>query len=121
MLLDKLAEAGKSLGPPASDPVALLADLVTLFDESRCRPLPFFPRTAWAIAAEDDAAARRTWRGGYNSLSLPDSADRNFRTCFGDGYDPLADPQAVALAHRVFGPLRASLLDGVGDDAEDGP
>ncbi|MFZ5724426.1 MAG: exodeoxyribonuclease V subunit gamma [Pseudomonadota bacterium] len=110
------------LRSPAEPPAGLLAGLVALTDDAHRRPLRFFPKSAWkfASARTPESGLRNAyaqWRGGHDGKPAPESADRNFRACFGHEDDPLADDDFAALAARIYAPLLAALGAEAGDDA----
>jgi exodeoxyribonuclease V gamma subunit len=102
---------------PTENPRALLDDLLLLFREGMCAPLPFYPETAWAWV-EQKAGWRAIWEGSsFNSSFNNRPGERD------DPYVQLAlrdvteDPLAAefqSLAGRILSPLRAALLK-VGD------
>jgi exodeoxyribonuclease V gamma subunit len=100
------------------EPRALLARLVTLFDEGRCAPLPLLPSCsrAWAEADDDArgrAAASRHWAGDDFGGQPGERDDEAVRIVFGDGEPPFAvagaDAAFAQLARGIFTPLLAAL------------
>ncbi len=113
------------IGTPEHDPLALLAMLVALYDQSGTRPLRFFPKSAqaWASAKTPDAAskaARAKWFGTFDNQAESESRDRSFRVCFGHEDNALADADFAALATAIFAPLSACLIGVAGSTDEDG-
>ena len=91
-------------------PRALLADLLALYREGLCAPLPFLPESAWAYvwAEENLEAARKAWRvTKYQRWG--ESADAAHRLAYRGLPEPL-DDRFARLALQVFGPLREHLV-----------
>jgi exodeoxyribonuclease V gamma subunit len=98
---------------PVADARARLADLLALYWEGLRRPLPFFPRAAYAAcAAKKDAlgAARRAWESPVQQGPIPGEDADPYNALAFRGRDPL-DDDFLALARRVFEPLRAHQTD----------
>lgn len=100
---------------PVADAPALLADLMTLYRDGMARPLPFFPKSAWAWASQRRSRARaeNKWHGGQRP-AFGERNDAAIRLAFRGRPDPL-DEQFYALAERVFDPLWAHLDTGEAD------
>lgn len=98
---------------PAETPFPLLTNLLDLFWNGLSSPLPFFPDTSLAYAAELTAnpenrrkalqSARESWQG--NAYQDGEREDPCRRYCFG-ATDPL-DEEFEGLAMEVFAPLLA--------------
>jgi exodeoxyribonuclease V gamma subunit len=119
----------RSLGPPG-DARSLLAELVALFVEGRCRPLRLTPRASWAFVQAlgahgpppgqppEEALRRATdaveqaWASDERTGAQGEDADAYLRLAFGPRR-PFAGPRGglhpefVALARTVWGPLAA--------------
>lgn len=89
-------------------PEAALADLADLFQEGLSRPLPYFPRAAFAMLAARDplAGARGAWRGSDASPVPGESADPYFDLAF-RGLDPIGK-EFSDLVQRILGPIAAA-------------
>jgi len=91
---------------PEDDAVSKLGHLVDLYREGLCRPLPFFPRSAWAYVSAPRAplgAAHRTWAGSQHGPAQGESADPFFALAFRDRLDTALDSEFESLASLVFG------------------
>lgn len=90
---------------------ALLADCLRLYREGLCRPLPFFPKAAWAYAVNGAsmAKAQAKWSGG-NRPAFGEAMDPAYRLALRGVADPLAEGFAE-LAGRLLRPLLAHLDD----------
>ncbi|MCW2767753.1 MAG: recC [Nocardioides sp.] len=113
------------LGPPADEPLALLTDLVALYDAGRREPLPLPLKAsfAWAGARRQGdnplEAARRKWKSGTYPA---EDAERAHVRVWGENAPlekllvPVPDDEVVpgeetrlgALAARLWQPLLAS-------------
>lgn len=104
---------------PVDEPRPLLASLLAWRAEGLRRPLPFFPRTSWALACRErggllqppagPSQAAAAWRGQPNG-GAGESADPWVRQAFRDGADPVAGAlaaEACTLAEALLAPLRA--------------
>jgi len=91
--------------PPLRNADELLADLVGLYREGLCRPLPFFPQASWLYCTQGLAKAEERWNGSDYSLSPAESSEPSFALCF-RGQSVLGD-EFAKLAQQVFGPLLA--------------
>jgi len=104
------------------DPLPLLQQLLGLFVQGQCVPLPFFPKTAWAWlqAGGSLGAARAAWVASARK-PYAEQADAAHRLVLRGRPDPLegglADFEAVSSA--VLQPLFDHLDDGVGDGVGD--
>lgn len=99
-----------------NDPVKHLAELMEVYAEGLCRPVPFFPKTSYAFARKyqnsDDefkalSAALNVW-DGYDYKEKSDSAYTIF---FGEK-SPLEEPcrgEFITLAQRVYSPVLAHM------------
>ncbi|HCK76409.1 MAG TPA: exodeoxyribonuclease V subunit gamma [Gammaproteobacteria bacterium] len=97
--------AGVILFSPQEDAVAKLGRLVEVFREGLCRPVPFFPRSAWAYmsAAKTPLAnAYRTWAGSEHASAPGESADPFFALAFRDRLDTALDSEFESLALQIF-------------------
>jgi exodeoxyribonuclease V gamma subunit len=94
---------------PVADARERLADVVALYREGLRRPLPFFPRAAYAACEakkEPLVAARKHWESPAVPDAPPGEGDDPYNALAFRGRDPFADP-FLTLARRVFDPLRA--------------
>ena len=107
-----LARDGVFRLAPCADARLRLAELLTLYQRGLSQPVYFFPRSAWAYAAEGEnlAKARAAW------LATPqrphgESADPACRLVLRGWPDPLGAGLAefADCANAVFGPLLAHL------------
>lgn len=110
------------IGLEACNGPDLLADFVTLRQEGLTRPLPFFPKTSFAVSKSlasaaqplgdeehSDAlkAARASWTGDGQT---GEAHDRYNQHAFGSSL-PYLDaqgalrPEFLSLAHRIWGPV----------------
>ena len=92
--------------PPEDDAAAKLNDLVDLYCEGLCRPLPFFPRSAWEYVSAPRTplgSAYRTWAGSQHGPAQGESADPFFALAFRDRLDTALDSEFESLASLVFG------------------
>lgn len=51
---------------PVADPKALLKTLLELYLQGQEYPLPFYPKTAWALKTKGISQAKQTWQGNQN-------------------------------------------------------
>ncbi len=95
---------------PVPDPQAHLQDLLALYWQGLCRPLPFFPRSALAYQEarmnerskiSPEEAARRAWEG--SDFHFGEHEDVYYQLAFRDEY-PL-DEEFLRCTQRVFGTL----------------
>lgn len=88
---------------------ALLTDLLELRAEGLRRPLPFFPRAAWALTGSGrKPAAERAlaqWTGNPNQRG--EASDPAFEFCFGGVEPHPLNEEFHRLARRICDPLRA--------------
>ena len=92
--------------PPEDDAASKLNDLVDLYCEGLCRPLPFFPRSAWEYVSAPRTplgSAYRTWAGSQHGPAQGESADPFFALAFRDRLDTALDSEFESLASLVFG------------------
>mgnify|MGYP003321741155 FL=1 len=90
-------------------PSDLLADMLRLYREGLTRPLPFFPRSAWAYASaggDPMKAALKTWEG--SRFSRGESEDTYNQLAFRDSDSDLLEGEFELLAQKVFSPLIAN-------------
>lgn len=90
-------------------PSDLLADMLHLYREGLTRPLPFFPRSAWAYASaggDPMKAALKTWEG--SRFSRGESEDTYNQLAFRDSDSDLLEGEFELLAQKVFSPLIAN-------------
>jgi exodeoxyribonuclease V gamma subunit len=101
--------AGLAFGPVA-EPKARLLELLQLYRRGLTEPLAFFPRTAWALVTQSRSKAHGAWRGRPGA-GTGEREDPSTRLAWRGRPDPLEHDFATvqALAHQVFGPLRAHL------------
>ncbi len=90
---------------------ARLAELLEVYRAGLCRPLPFFPKSAWAWVANDQSrdAARKKWTGG----GRPEFGERRdpwIRLAFRGPDDPF-DATFFDLAERILAPLVEHLVE----------
>jgi exodeoxyribonuclease V gamma subunit len=91
--------------PPVEDAPRLLRELLDIYGNGLCRPLPFFPETSFGFLDKGPQEAQRCWYGAQSSRVRPESADAAFALCFGRN-DPL-DDEFKQLAEQIWGPLLA--------------
>ncbi len=100
---------------PVDDPLPLLQQLLDLFVQGQCAPLPFFPKTAWAWlqGGRSLGAARAAWVASARK-PFAEQADAAHRLVLRGLPDPLdgglADFEAVSAL--VLQPLVDHLDDG---------
>jgi exodeoxyribonuclease V gamma subunit len=89
-------------------PERVLRELLELWASGLCRPLPFFPRSAWAFTSpsgrkspQDRALA--AWESGFRAAG--EGADPAFAFCFGAVEPHPFDDEFEALARRVCDPV----------------
>ena len=92
---------------PVADAAARLRELVALYRRGLCEPLRFFPRSAWALLTQSEAAARSTWQRYGGGGEHDDAA---YRLALRGVEEPL-DAGFVALAHTVYDPLLEHLAE----------
>lgn len=89
---------------------SILGDLLELYAEGKTRPLPFFPRTAfaYALARERDPnkpSVELVWRAWEGSeFAQGEREDPYFDLCFRNGPDPLGE-DFNRIAWRVVAPI----------------
>lgn len=98
---------------PVDDAPSVLADLLMLYQQGQSRPLPFFPKSAYAYVAalqkpkgtEESAmkAARKAWLS--SDFYRGEDADIHLRQIYRN-VDPL-DHHFTELALRIFSPILA--------------
>ena len=95
---------------PVAEPQTQLQELLRLYRRGLTEPLPFFPRTAWALVTQSRSKALGAWRGRPGARS-GERDDASTWLAWRGRPDPLEHEFATvqALAHQVFGPLRAHL------------
>ncbi|MEN9417181.1 MAG: hypothetical protein RI988_801 [Pseudomonadota bacterium] len=94
-----------------ADPHARLQALLRLYRSGLSQPLPFFPRSAWALVSQGSRSkALGAWRGRPGAGS-GERDDASTRLAWRGRPDPLDHDFATfeALAHQVLDPLRAHL------------
>ncbi|MFZ0612133.1 MAG: exodeoxyribonuclease V subunit gamma [Desulfobacterales bacterium] len=106
-----VGEDGIACFRPVDRPDAILAELLAIFSEGLCRPLPFFPDlsllflklvTEKGRPAQDAVeTVRKDWLGSDFQRGV--SQDPYYRLCFGDG-DPF-DEKFQELAEKILTPL----------------
>lgn len=88
---------------PVAEPLPRLADLLALYRKGLSRPLPFFPRSAFAYVTDGGLrAARGKWLG--NEFASGERLDPWHRLALRGRADPL-DSEFAALAERILGPM----------------
>lgn len=92
---------------PVDDATAQLRALVGLYRRGLCEPLRFFPRSAWEWVTQSESAARSTWQRYMGGGEHDDPA---YRLALRGIEDPL-DAQFAQLAHDIYDPLRAHLVE----------
>jgi exodeoxyribonuclease V gamma subunit len=96
---------------PVAQPQAheLLTELLRLYRRGLCEPLPFFPRSSWALVDHDGslAAARRTWAPRHDGR-WSEGVDPWLSLALRGHPDPLGE-DFVTLARAVLQPLREHL------------
>ena len=107
-----IARTGGYQLPPLADAPDRLSALVKLYREGQTRPLPFFPKSAWAYAeAEAEAgkalkAARKKWEVGYSGYG--ESTGSAYALALRGVADPL-DTKFERCARAVFLPFMESV------------
>ncbi|MFZ0130978.1 MAG: exodeoxyribonuclease V subunit gamma [Desulfobacterales bacterium] len=96
---------------PVDRPEAILEEILAIFSEGLCRPLPFFPDLSLLflrLATENGKPARaaaekvrKEWVG--NGFQRGAAEDPYYRLCFGNG-DPI-DAKFEELAEKILAPL----------------
>jgi exodeoxyribonuclease V gamma subunit len=98
---------------PVAEPRTLLADLVALYWEGLCRPVPFFPKgsyAAWEATGDEVTAARKEWESPDLPDLPPGDGDDAYIALAFRGREP-HDAEFLATAHRVLDPLREHQRD----------
>jgi len=122
-----IARTGGYQLPPLPDARERLTLLVKLYREGQTRPLPFFPKSAWAYAEAWDEteagkalkAARKKWEVGYSGYG--ESTGSAYALALRGVADPL-DAEFEGCAREVFLPFMASVVmdeDGAGEDGDE--
>lgn len=93
---------------PVADAQAHLATLLALYRQGLAEPLPFFPRSAWALVDSGDNLAKAAAAWTPSERRWAEGADAAYRLAL-RGRPELLDRSFIDLAHRVFDPLRQSL------------
>lgn len=96
--------------PPLADAARLLEELLEIYGDGLCRPLPFFPETSFDFLTKGMQEAERNWYGAPFGLTGPESSDPAFMLCFGRN-EPL-DDAFKQLAERIYGPLLNVVQEG---------
>lgn len=111
---------------PVGDPAAVLRDLLELYRDGSCEPLPFFEKASFAFAeaksknrskGADEAvwkareAARKEWETGEFSTSLGEEDDPWNRLAFGKVRPSPLGARFEAIAERVYGPILENMSD----------
>ncbi len=91
------------------DAAQQLCRLLQLFRQGLCRPLHFYPRTAWQFVLEGRSKALATWQA-RPEWPFGEDADPAYRLALRGVSEPL-DDEFEALAFAVFAPLREHLDD----------
>jgi exodeoxyribonuclease V gamma subunit len=90
---------------PVEDPIAILGQLLELYQLGLTKPLPFFPESSFAYITGrppcDPANAIKKWEDGFNSTG--EKQDPYFRVCFGKA-DPF-DEEFDKVTRCVLEPL----------------
>jgi exodeoxyribonuclease V gamma subunit len=92
---------------PVADASVQLAGLLALYRVGRCMPLRFFPRSAWKLVTAGEAAAQASWRSDRYRAEAEDPAVMMALR----GRELLFENEARELAHAVFDPVLAHLVD----------
>jgi len=97
--------------PPLADAQRHLEALLGLYAEGLCRPLHFFPKSAWAYqqGGQKLSAARRKWQSSQ-SAAFGESRDPSYRLALRGVSNPL-DHDFARCAELVFGPLLQVIVD----------
>ena len=88
------------------DALEKLAGLGALYAGGLRSPLRFFPNAAWALVTRNAYAARQAWSAG----KFPEKDDPAHALALRGVDDPL-DADFETIAHAVFDPLLAHLVD----------
>lgn len=110
-----IARAGGYQLPPLTDARDRLTALVKLYREGQTRPLPFFPKSAWAYAEAWDEtndgqalkAARKKWEVGYSGYG--ESTGSAYALALRGVADPL-DADFERCAREIFLPFMESVV-----------
>jgi len=92
--------------PAQEDAVETLGRLIEVYREGLCRPVAFFPRSAWDYVSATKnplAKAQRTWMGSEYAAAARESADPFFALAFRDRLETALDSEFESLAAQVFG------------------
>ena len=92
--------------PEQEDAVETLGGLIKVYREGLCRPVAFFPRSAWDYVSATKnplAKAQRTWMGSEYAAAARESADPFFALAFRDRLETALDDEFEGLAAQVFG------------------
>ena len=97
---------------PVDNARALFTTLLACYREGLCRPLHFFPKSAWAfiVNAGDMGKAYQRWRSTARNPHGEES-DPYTRLALRGEVDPLADGAFEELARTIYDPLLHHLED----------
>ncbi len=99
---------------PEHDPGQLLLEILALYSEGMCRPLPFFPRSAWKFVnapRSPRSAAQQTWMGSDFGPAQGESSDPYFALAFRDRLGQALDEEFESLATQLLGIPKERLQD----------
>jgi exodeoxyribonuclease V gamma subunit len=114
-----IAEDGIWIFNEVPDAEKILQQLLQLYFLGLTRPLPFFPETAFAFAAEPGPRtkkitielAREKWEGGENEdFGKAEAQDPYYNLCFRNAANPL-DEEFKKLARQIVAPLLAHQVE----------
>ncbi len=97
---------GVSTFAPENDPARLLSELLVIYSEGSCRPLPFFPRSAWKFVnapRSPQSAAYAVWMGSEFSPAPGESANPYFALAFRSRLEQALDDEFESLALQLLG------------------
>jgi len=87
---------------------------LALYSEGMCRPLPFFPRSAWKFVnapRSPRSAAQQTWMGSDFGPAQGESSDPYFALAFRDRLGQALDEEFESLATLLLGTPNERLQD----------
>lgn len=93
---------------PVSDPLPLLKTLLELYLKGQEYPLPFYPKSAWALKTKGISQAKQTWQGNRN---IPGEAtDPWWSQALRGQQEPLGEA-FIACTEQILTPLLQYLDD----------
>ena len=107
---------GVSTFAPENDAAHLLCQLLAIYSEGLCRPLPFFPRSAWKFVnapRSPYSAAYATWMGSEFGPVQGESGNPYFALAFRDCLETALDDEFESLALQLLGTPKERLQEGL--------